>query len=164
MPEDYKVSPNIQEHLVIHFYRPAGHTPWWMRIGWWPRFSHVAVEWHGLIHHLPYGSSTRWCMADVFLKVKPPDVSVPMLYRADLTHIADSVSHISETYKDKRVERMRVVLWRFGIRPRKPRSCGTLTSLWINLFTEYTVDAVMPDELFCQLMEHALREKARAEL
>lgn len=163
MRTDNTKSRYTQDTLIIHFFRPSGRTPWWMWLGWRPTYSHVAVEWHGLIHDMPYGGVAKLYMADEFLTDKPSDVSVPLPYRENFRDLADKVIWIKNCYDGRSVQRFRCVLWRFGIRRRMPRSCATLVCLWINLLTEYNVRAVLPDVLFRQVLGHAVLEKQRAE-
>ncbi len=158
-------SPNIQggEALLIHFFRPSRRTPWWMRLGWWPTYSHVCVEWRTLIHDLPYGGTTQWYSRRAFLADKPVDATVAIPYTMPVRRQSDTMVWIDNCYDERKVERWRCVLWRLGIRPRRPRSCGTLASMWIKMMAGREVDAVTPDELYAQLAAVAVKEHADAE-
>ncbi len=169
-------SPNIQEHLLVHFFRPSRRTPWWMRLGWWPTYSHVCVEWRTLIHDLPYGGARRrwfhlfqpagtpkWYSRRLFLADKPVDATVSIPYTMPVRQQADTMIWIDNCYDEHPVERWRCVLWRFGNRSRRPRSCGTLASMWIKMIAGREVDAVTPDELYEQLKDIAVKEYADAE-
>ena len=118
----------------------------------------MAVEWEGLIHEIPYNGEAELYLASEYLTATPSDLQVPLPYDLDLVNQGKVATWIQDKYKNKRVDRLKCVLWRFGCQRWKPRSCATLVSMWITLVTKFTVDACLPDELFWQLVHHALEE------
>lgn len=161
MPDDTK-SPHIEEHkpkrIWIHFFRAPGRSPWWMRLGWRPTFSHVAVQWAGVIHHMPYNGAANWYQADEFFMDRKPDtsLSLPCVNQGPAFPI---IAAIDREYAEKAVDQLGCVLWRFGWRRKRPVCCTGLVSLWIRLFTQIIVDEVMPDALFVRIRPHARLER-----
>lgn len=166
MPDDIE-SPHIEEHkpkwLRIHFFRAPGRMPWWMRLGWRPTFSHVAVQWAGVIHHMPYNGKANWYEADEFLMDKPSDTTLA-LRCIEQGPVFPIIAHIDHVYAAKCVDQRGCVRWRFGLGRDKPKPvcCTGLVSLWIRLFTDIVVDEVMPDALFVRIRPHAKVERQHA--
>jgi hypothetical protein len=124
-------------------------------------FSHVAIEWSGLIHDMPYDGKAALYSAEEFFDVDgPSDCCVYIPYSLTAEEEAAKALWIQNCYDGKTVEKLRVVLWRLKYRPRWPRTCATLASLWIKLVTGWDVDAVEPDELYRQLLRKVVAQHA----
>ena len=145
-----KDSTMVRSAIRVHFYAPGAWMPWWLRAGWRPTFSHVAIEpVPGAIHDLPKDGTAAWWETEPHQRERPPTVTLDIPGLVSMGGLAPIIAWTDNLYTGRRVEKIRCALWYLRLwRRRRPRSCATLAALWLKLASGIQSTAVTPDELY----------------